>query len=185
MDFLIVLLVAISLSIDTFAISVASGLSYQQITFLEACKIAITLAFFQTMMPLAGWAFGEQIKPYIEHIDHWIAFGLLLFLGLKMIRESFKLQEQKSFNPLHPLTLLTMAIATSVDALAVGFTFSIIYIPIIISAAIIGIVTYLASMLGILVGKKIMLKNTAWIDIFGGIILIGIGSKILIEHLNF
>ncbi|MCX7861774.1 MAG: manganese efflux pump MntP family protein [Bacteroidales bacterium] len=184
MEFLIVFLIAISLSIDTFAISIASGLAYQEIKFFEACKIAITLAFFQTMMPLAGWAFGEQIKPYIEHIDHWIAFALLLLLGLKMIRESFKIKEQKTFNPLHPLTLLTIAIATSIDALAVGFTFSIIYVPIFIATIFIGFVTYLASMLGILIGKKILIKNTAWVDILGGIILIGIGSKILIEHLS-
>ncbi len=184
MDFLIVLLIAISLSFDTFAISISSGLVYQQIKFFEASKIAITLAFFQTMMPLAGWGFGEQIRPYIEPFDHWIAFVLLLFLGFKMLREAFKIKEKKDFNPLHSLTLLTMAIATSIDALAVGFTFSIINIPILYSALIIGFVTYFASMLGIFIGKKISFKNSSWIEVIGGIILIIIGTKILIEHLN-
>lgn len=184
MDFLIVFLVAISLSFDTFAISISSGLAYQQISFAEACKIAITLAFFQTMMPLAGWGFGEQVQPYIEPIDHWIAFFLLAFLGIKMFREAFKIKQQKSFNPLNPLTLLTMAIATSLDALAVGFTFSIIQIPILYSALIIGFVTYLSSMVGILIGKKVSFKNSSWIDAAGGIILILIGTKILFEHLN-
>ncbi len=184
MEFIIVFLIAVSLSFDTFAISISSGLAYQQIKFFEACKIAITLSFFQTMMPLAGWSFGEHIYTYIEPIDHWIAFSLLIFLGLKMFREAIKAKEYKNFNPLRPLTLLTMAIATSIDALAVGFTFSIINVPILYSALIIGFVTYLASMLGILIGKKVTFKNSSWIDAIGGFILILIGVKILIEHLN-
>jgi len=184
MDFLIILIVAISLSFDTFAISVSSGIANQEIKFWEACKIALTLAFFQTLMPFAGWSFGIQIRSYIEHIDHWIAFGLLLFLGLKMIREAFKKNEQKEFNPLHPFTLITIAIATSIDALAVGFTFSLINIPIIISGIIIGGVTYIASMTGILIGKSLKTKNPAIIDVIGGIILIALGTKILIEHLS-
>ncbi len=184
MDFFVIFLVALSLSIDTFAISVSSGLAYQEITFLEACKIAITLAFFQTMMPLAGWGLGEQIKVYIESFDHWIAFILLFILGIKMISEAFKENEEKQFNPLNPFTMITMAIATSIDALAVGFTFSLIYLPIIYSAVIIGFVTYFASMLGILLGKKVTFKNTRWIDLLGGVILISIGIKILLEHIN-
>jgi len=184
MDFFIIFIVAISLSFDTFAISVSSGIAYQEITFWEACKIALTLAFFQTLMPFAGWGFGIQIRSYIENIDHWIAFGLLLFLGLKMIREAFKNKEDKEFNPLKPLTLLTIAIATSIDALTVGFTFSLINIPIIIAGFVIGSVTYIASMTGILVGKSLKTKNPAIIDVIGGLILIALGTKILIEHLS-
>ncbi len=184
MDFFIIFIVAISLSFDTFAISVSSGIARQEIEFLEACKIALTLAFFQTLMPFAGWGFGIQIRTYIENFDHWIAFGLLLFLGIKMIREAFKKGEEKEFDPLKPLTLITIAIATSIDALAVGFTFSIMNIPIIIAGLVIGFVTYLASMTGILVGKNLKTKNPGLIDVIGGLILIGLGAKILIEHLS-
>jgi len=184
MDFFIIFIVAISLSFDTFAISVSSGIAYQQIKFWEACKIALTLAFFQTLMPFAGWGLGIQIRAYIENFDHWIAFSLLLFLGLKMIHEAFKKEDEKDFNPLKPLTLITIAIATSIDALAVGFTFSIINIPIILAGFVIGFVTYIASMTGILVGKSLKTKNPGLIDVIGGLFLIGLGTKILIEHLS-
>lgn len=184
MDFFIIFIVAISLSFDTFAISISSGIAYQKIKFWEACKIALTLAFFQTLMPFAGWGFGVQIRAYIENIDHWIAFGLLLFLGIKMIREAFKNDEKKEFNPLHPFTLITIAIATSIDALAVGFTFSLINIPIVIAGLVIGFITYIASMTGILIGKSLKIKNPGLIDIIGGLILISLGTKILIEHLS-
>jgi putative Mn2+ efflux pump MntP len=184
MDLFIIIIVAIGLSIDTFAVSISSGIAYQEISFFNACKIALTLAFFQTMMPFAGWGLGEQLRVYIASFDHWIAFGLLSVLGLKMMVSSLKKHEDKKFNPLHPLTLFTISIATSIDALAVGFTFAIVQIPILYAGFIIGSVTYIASMLGILIGKKLKSKNSALVEIIGGLILIGIGIKILIEHLS-
>ncbi len=184
MDWLVIFLVALSLCFDTFAVSVSSGMSLQKINFANACKIALTLAFFQTLMPFIGWGLGEQFKSIISTFDHWIAFALLLIIGLKMIIESRKKEEEKKFNPLHPLTLITISLATSIDALAVGFTFSIIHISIVYAGIIIGFVTYLASMLGILFGKKLKTKNPSSIEIIGGLILIGLGVKILIEHLT-
>ncbi len=182
MDLFVIVLVAITLGFDSFAVSVSSGLAYQKITFFEASKIALTLAFFQTMMPFAGWVFGEQIKLIIEPYDHWIAFIILLILGIKMIKEVFKQKEERNFNPLDPLTLLSIAIATSIDALAVGFTFSIIELSIFVAGFIIGAVTYFLSMLGILIGKKMKIKNSQILEVIGGLILIGLGTKILIEH---
>ena len=131
------------------------------------------------------WLILLAIKEYIESIDHWIAFGLLSLLGLKMIIESFKKEEEKAFNPLNPWIILGMAVATSIDALVVGLSFSIINLLILISALIIGFVTFMASMLGILFGKKAGNRFGKKIEILGGFILIGIGLKILIEHLYF
>lgn len=185
MDYLIIVLVAIGLCFDTFAVSISSGIAKQEIVFRDALKIAFTLAFFQGLMPLAGWGLGEQIKIYLSKYDHWVAFTILFILGLKMIIESFKHDEKKEYNPLNPWILISMAIATSIDALAVGFSFSIISIPIFISAFIIGFVTFLASMLGILFGKKTGKNFGNKIEIIGGAILIIIGIKIIIEHLYF
>lgn len=184
MDFFIIFLVAISLSFDTFAISVSSGLACQQIKFLETCKIALTLGFFHALMPLSGWFLGTKMGSYIANFDHWIAFGLLLFLGIKMIREAVKRVKEKKFDPLKPFTLLIIAFATSIDALTVGFTFSLMHISIIITALVIGFVTFIASMTGIFIGKNFKTKTPELLDIIGGIILIGIGVKILIEHLS-
>jgi len=184
MDFLIILLISISLSFDSFAISISSGLAYQEISFKEASKIAITLAIFQTIMPIIGWLLGEQVKIFIENFDHWIAFTLLSILGIKIIYEAFKKEDKKNFNPMKTIAILTMAIATSIDAFAIGFTIALIKLPIIISSLTIGFVTYIVSMLGILIGKKTFIKNKFIIDILGGTILILIGIKILLEHLN-
>jgi len=184
MEYIIIFLVALGLCFDTFAVSISSGIAKQNIIFTDALKIALTLAFFQGVMPLAGWSLGEQVKSIISNIDHWVAFTILFVLGLKMILESFKNEKKKEINPLNPLYLIGIAIATSLDALAVGFSFSIISIPIIISAIIIGAVTFFASMLGILFGKKTGKNFGNKVEIIGGIILIAIGIKILIQHLT-
>ena len=185
MDYLIILLIALGLCFDTFAVSVSSGIAKQEIRFFDACKIAIILAIFQGGMPVLGWLLGEQVKHLISEFDHWIVFGILFILGLKMIVESFKKEETKKFNPLNIWVMITMAIATSIDALAVGISFSIINVSIIITAIIIGSVTYIASMLGILFGKKTGSYYGKKMEIIGGLILIGIGIKILIQHLYY
>ena len=183
MEYLIIILLALGLCFDTFAVSVSSGIAKQEITFLDACKIAILLAIFQGGMPLIGWFLGEQVKLLIAEFDHWVVFGILLLLGLKMIYESFKKEEIKSFNPLNFWIMTSMAVATSIDALAVGISFSLINVSILITTFIIGSVTYLASMLGILLGKKTGSFYGKKMEIIGGIILIGIGVKILYQHL--
>ena len=184
MEILTVFLLAIGLSFDSFAVSVCSGLNPPHIRFFQAAKIAIFLALFQALMPLIGWLVGNSMKSLIEPVDHWIAFGLLSMIGGKMIIESFINSEEREIkNPLHLKVILTLSVATSIDALAVGFSFSTILDKILFAVFVIGAVTFIASMLGILLGKKTGPKTNKYAEIIGGAILIIIGMKILIEHL--
>lgn len=183
MEIATIFLLAIGLSFDSFAVSVCSGLNLPHIRFFQAAKIAIFLALFQGLMPLAGWLVGNSIKTLIEPVDHWIAFGLLSLIGGKMIIESFiDSEERKIKNPLHLKVILMLSVATSIDALAVGFSFATILEKILFAVLIIGAVTFIASMLGILLGKKTGPKINRFAEILGGAILIFIGTKILIEH---
>ena len=146
-------------------------------------KIAFSLAFFQGLMPLIGWMAGKGISRYLSDYDHWIAFVLLLFIGLRMMWESQKAEENKTFNPLNIWYIIYMSVATSIDALIVGLSFAFFKTDIYASIIIIGIVTFIAAMLGILFGKKAGAHIGKRMEILGGIILIIIGFKILIEHL--
>lgn len=186
MEIVTILLLAISLSFDSFAVSVCSGLNLPHIRFLQAAKIAVFLALFQAFMPLIGWLLGNSIKSLIEPVDHWIAFGLLSLIGGKMIIESFISSESREIkNPLHIKVILLLSVATSIDALAVGFSFATLIEKILVPVIIIGIVTFIASMLGILLGKKTGPTFNKYAEILGGLILIIIGSKILIEHILY
>lgn len=193
MEFITLFFLALSLSFDSFAVSVSSGLMLPGIRFFKACIIAFSLAFFQAVMPLIGWLAGISIREYLGEYDHWIAFGLLSALGIKMIIESLKSEEQRNnFHPLKPVVLLTMSIATSIDALIVGVSFAFIETPdqplwlaILLPVFVIGSVTFIMSMLGILFGKKAGSKLGKRMEMLGGVILIGIGLKILFEHLWF
>ncbi len=183
MELLTVFLLAVGLSFDSFAVSVCSGLNLPKIRFFQAAKIALFLAFFQASMPLIGWLLGNSIKSLIEPVDHWIAFGLLLLIGGKMIIESLAGSEEREIkNPLHLRVILLLSLATSIDALAVGFSFATLLDKILIAVLIIGSVTFIASMLGILLGKKTGPRINRYAEIFGGFILIFIGSKIVFEH---
>jgi len=185
MEILTIILIAISLSFDTFAVSISSGLVLKKIDFYNATKIAVTLAVFQAVMPLIGWLAGSGIKSYAESFDHWIAFGILGLLGGKMIYESFKTDpEDRSFNPLDIKVMIGMAIATSIDALVVGFSFALLNYQILFSIAIIGVVTYIVAMLGMLFGKNIGSRIGRRMEVLGGLMLIIIGLKILFEHLS-
>lgn len=185
MNYYTILILAIGLSFDSFAVSVTSGLNLPRIRFFQAVKMAITLAVFQAIMPLLGWLFGSTIKEQIAPIDHWIAFGLLALVGGKMIIESFTTSgDEKIKDPLRMKVILLLALATSIDALAVGFSFSIYLDKIFWAIFIIGSITFIASMTGILIGKKTGPKINKYAEIIGGLILFGIGCKILIEHLT-
>jgi putative Mn2+ efflux pump MntP len=185
MEFFTIFIIAIGLSFDTFAVSISSGLILRKIDFFNATKIAITLAVFQAGMPLIGWLAGSGIKSYAESFDHWIAFGILSLLGGKMIYESFTSHpESRQFNPLELKVMVGMAVATSIDALIVGFSFALLNFKIFFSIGIIGAVTYIVAMLGMLFGKKIGASLGRRMEILGGIMLILIGLKILIEHLS-
>ena len=183
LEFITIFLIAIGLCFDSFAVSVSSGLMMKHISFLDAMKISFSLAFFQGIMPLLGWLAGKRISGYLSNYDHWIAFGLLVIIGLRMIWESQKPEENKSFNPLNIWFIIYMSIATSIDALIVGLSFAFLKTNIYVSIIIIGIVTFIAAMLGILFGKKAGTQFGKKMEILGGIILIVIALKILIEHL--
>jgi len=184
MEILMVIFLAIGLSFDSFAVSVCSGLNLPQIRFHQAAKIALFLALFQGLMPLLGWMIGNSMKSLIEPIDHWLAFGLLTLIGGKMITESFINSEDREIkNPLLIRVILMLSLATSIDALAVGFSFATLLDKILFAALIIGMVTFVASMLGILLGKKTGPRINRYAEITGGLIRIFIGFKILIEHM--
>jgi manganese efflux pump family protein len=185
MELFTLLLIAIGLSFDTFAVSVSTGLIISSIRFWQAVKVAIILTIFQSLMPFLGWLAGKQVAQFISSYDHWFAFILLGILGLKMIFESFKEDKGKNTgNPLKMSVIIGMAIATSIDALIVGVSFAFIHMNIYMSVIIIGSVTFIVAMLGMLFGKKVGGRSGKKMEIFGGIILIGIGLKILISHLN-
>jgi putative Mn2+ efflux pump MntP len=182
------LLIAFSLSFDSFAVSVCSGLSLcrKHLKWTDALKISLTLAVFQGTMPVFGWLLGTSVKGYIEKADHWIAFGLLVFLGVRMIVEGrIPVQQKKIKNPTQWRVIIPMAIATSIDAFAVGISFSFFYENIIFPAILIGLVTLVVSLSGIYMGRKAGTNLAGKAEIAGGVILIIIGLKILIEHLYF
>lgn len=186
MDFLTILIIAVGLSMDSFAVSITSGLVLNTIKFKDAVKIAFSLALFQAVMPSIGWIIGMRIQSYIESFDHWIAFGLLFIVGAKMIIESFKTEEEdKNFNPLNIKVLLMISLATTIDALVVGISFAFIEYRWFWSGMIIGVTTFIISMLGILFGKKIGHRLGNKMEIAGGLILILLGVKILAEHLGY
>ncbi len=177
-------LIAIGLSFDSFAASVSLGVMRREIRFLQACKVAFVLAFFQALFPLIGWFIGSSLKNLIADFDHWVAFGLLAFIGVRMILEGIRYQEEnRLFDPFNLKVLVGISIATSIDALVVGLSFGLVNTLIILPVLVIGSVTFVASMLGLLFGKKIPADKSHRSIIIGGIILILIGFKILVEHL--
>lgn len=186
MELVSIFLIAIGLSVDSFAASVCSGLAIKEIRFSQAVRIAFFLAIFQGGMPIIGWFVGWEIHSLIKDFDHWIAFILLTGLGSKMIYESLtNHEEEQKFNPLKLSVLLGISVATSIDALVIGFSMALIEVIIWIPAIIITLVTFIASMLGMLLGKKIGSSTSKKFEIIGGIVLILIGLRILIEHLFF
>ena len=177
-----ILLTGFALSMDAFAVSVTKGMTLKKINLSIATKIAFLFGLFQAVMPLIGWLFGMNFELYIRSIDHWIAVVLLSFLGIKMIIEAIKNDDNDNSTYLDNKELIILSIATSIDALAVGVTFAFLNIDIIPICVSIGVITFLVCFIGVLIGKKIgsVFKNYA--QIIGGIILILIGLNILNEH---
>ena len=185
-DFLILFLIASGLAMDCFAVSIATGFIHKEIKFFPAFKIAFAFAFFQALMPAIGWLFGISIERYVRDIDHWLAFVLLAGIGVKMIYESFKPAEKKKhYNPEKKRIILGLSIATSIDAFAIGVSFAFIYSNFLVyPLAVIGIITFLYSISGIFLGKKFGYLLGTRAEMIGGIVLIIIAVKILIEHLT-
>ncbi|MDX9941591.1 MAG: manganese efflux pump MntP family protein [Bacteroidales bacterium] len=183
MHFIEIILIGLGLSFDTFAVSVSTGLTVNQIRFWQGVKVALVLAFFQGLMPLLGWLGGQVVEGYLRQLDHWIAFVLLAGLGLKILVDSFRESETKKLNPMVPAVLLGMAIATSIDALVVGVSLAFLEVDIWYAVAIIGFITFLASMLGMLLGKNVNGRFGKRVEVLGGLILVMIGLRILLSHL--
>lgn len=182
-------LLAISLAIDCFTVSVASGVILRKIHWRTFFVMAFFFGFFQAMMPLIGWLGASRFRHLIEDYDHWIAFGLLAFLGIRMIREYFKEGEEHSFDPTRLKVVLALSVATSIDALAVGVSFAFTGYTVLSSLSYpllaIGIASFVISLAGSLMGIFFGKRFHFRMELLGGLVLIGIGVKILIEHLFF
>lgn len=183
-------LTGVGLAMDAFAVSVCKGLSMKKIRYGHAVVIALFFGGFQALMPFLGWALGTQFKDYIISIDHWIAFVLLAIIGGKMLKEAFSadkeeaVQECEQGERMNYKELFLLAIATSIDALAVGVTFAFLNVNIYLAITIIGVVTFLLAFVGVVIGNIFGSKYEKGAQIVGGAILIGIGLKILLEHLG-
>lgn len=183
-QFFQIVLIAVGLAADSFAVSVSSGAIIEKLRLRHAMRIALFLGFFQGLMPWIGWKAGILASSVIRSFDHWLAFAILCFIGGKMIYESRRLKEdvEVASNPLHLYVLFCLAIATSIDALAVGVTFSFLDIAIMEPVIIIGVVTFVFSLAGTYIGEYFGHIFEDKIEMAGGLILIAIGCKILIEH---
>ena len=169
---------------DSFAVSVGCGLAEQKISFTHAAKISFSFAFFQGLLPVFGWFMGTEVREYVEQVDHWIAVSLLLFLGGKMILQRFKQTKNENLSDIYSWKhIITLSIATSIDALVVGFSFALASTSNILSGAlIIGAVTFFFAMLGIRIGKDVGETFGPKVELLGGVILILIGVRILVQH---
>lgn len=180
-------LVAVGLSMDAFAVAICKGLGMKRLDFGQACLIALFFGGFQALMPAIGWLLGSQFAHIVEPVDHWIAFFLLAFIGGKMLVEALRGddEEETDNGPLDLRELLMLAIATSIDALAVGITFAFLQMDIVFPVLFIGVTTFVLSLAGVAIGNQFGSRWEKPSTIAGGIVLICIGCKILLEHLGF
>ena len=184
MNFVDILFLAVGLAMDAFAVSVCSGTKKEIRGFRPAFRLSFHFGLFQFLMPLAGWLTGFYIQRYIENFSHWIAFGLLAFVGIRMIKSGIEKDDNlTNTNPSKGMNLIMLSIATSIDALAVGFSLAVVNVEILYPALIIGIITAGISLIGLEIGYRLGTKFGKKMEIAGGIVLISIGLKILLEHL--
>ena len=183
MGFIELLLIAVGLSMDAFAVSVCKGLSVKKVGVKHAALAGLYFGGFQFLMPVIGYLLGFRFESVIESIDHWVAFVLLAFIGGNMIKESLGKAEELN-DDFGVKTMLLMAIATSIDALAVGITFAFLEVQILPAAGLIGVTTFLLSFVGIYIGNAFGARYKSKAELAGGIILVVIGVKILLEHLG-
>lgn len=174
---------AVGLSMDAFAVSVCKGLSVKKVTWKEAGTVGIYFGGFQALMPLIGYFLGIKFQSLISNVDHWIAFVLLGFIGFNMIKEA-RGEEEKVSQSFCMREMLPLAVATSIDALAVGVTFAFLQVDIVPAVCLIGCVTFGFSAAGIWIGNLFGSRYKTWSEIAGGVILIAMGVKILLEHLG-
>ncbi len=184
MDFITLLGIALALAMDAFAVAIGVSLTVAPLTGRHFFRLGFHFGLFQALMPVIGWLAGITVQKQLAAFDHWLAFGLLAFVGSKMIHEALKDEEQrKTGDPTRGLSLVVLSVATSIDALAVGLSLGMLGVSIWRPAAVIGLVAGLLTLIGMLLGRRI---GSLWgrkVEVLGGLILIGIGCKILFEHL--
>ena len=185
MNFLNIFLTGFALSMDAFAVSVCKGLAMPKCTFKKAAIVGLWFGGFQALMPAIGYVLGAQFQETIASIDHWIAFVLLALIGGNMIHEALDNDEEEADASLDVKTMFLLAVATSIDALAIGITFAFLKVNIIPAVCFIGIVTFIISFAGVKIGNVFGVRYKNKAEIVGGIILILLGLKILLEHLGF
>ena len=179
------IVIAAGLSMDAFAVSICKGLSVRRLRPRHNIICGVYFGGFQALMPVAGWLLGRQFESLIKSIDHWIAFALLVLIGANMIREAVKNEEENLNDSFSPKTMLPRAVATSIDALAVGVTFAFLDVAIVPAVSIIGVTTFIFSVAGVKIGNVFGAKYKSKAELVGGIVLVAMGIKILIEHLFF
>ena len=184
MGFWELLLLAVGLSMDAFAVSICKGLAMDRVTLKKACIPGLWFGGFQGAMPLLGWLLGSRFTSYITSVDHWIAFVLLGILGFNMLREAKNGEAEEADASLGFRVMLAMAVATSIGALAVGITFAFLEVNILPAVSFIALVTFLFSAVGVKIGSLFGTRFKAKAEALGGIILILLGVKILLEHLG-
>ncbi len=186
MGFLNILFIALGLAMDAFAVSIASGIAMKTLHIRRAFTIALFFGAFQAFMPVIGWYSGLSLKDVVSSYDHWIAFLLLTAIGVKMIYEARKIEETESeIEVMSIYVLFVLSIATSIDALAVGLGFAFLDISIVTPVIVIGVVTFILSCIGVVIGGRVGHLFEKKIEVAGGIILIVIGIRILLEHLGY
>lgn len=179
-----IVLIGLGLAMDAFAVAICKGLSMKKMNWKNAIIIALYFGIFQALMPVIGYFLGTTFSSFVENIDHWVAFILLSIIGGNMIKESFDSECEKRNDKVNFKTMVVLAIATSIDALAVGITFAFFKVNIIIAVSMIGIITFILSLIGVKIGNRFGDKFQNKAELMGGIILIIIGLKILLEHLG-
>ena len=184
MDILELLLIAVGLSMDAFAVSICKGLSVQRLKPRHYLLTGAWFGGFQALMPLLGWLLGVRFQGMIVSIDHWIAFILLGMIGFNMVRESRGGEAEELDSSFRPGAMLPLAVATSIDALAVGVTFAFLGVRILPAVGLIGLTTFLFSAAGVKAGSIFGSRYKSWAELAGGVVLILMGTKILLEHLG-
>jgi putative Mn2+ efflux pump MntP len=184
MSFITIIILAVGLGVDAFSVAIGIGASNDKKSWAPVLRLAAAFGIFQFIMPIIGWLAGLTVVEIIASFDHWIAFSLLTLVGGKMIWEGFeKESDEEKADQTRGWPLLLLSIATSIDALAVGFSFSVLKNPILFPALIIGIICFVMTTVGMIFGKALAKIFGKKVEIFGGIVLIAIGVKILIDHL--
>lgn len=178
------IIIAIGLSMDAFAVAICKGLSLNKLKLKNILMVAFFFGLFQAAMPLIGYFLGLQFKSYIQSIDHWISFILLCVIGLKMIKEALSEKEEYKCDLFNLTNILILSLATSIDALAVGVTFAFLSVQILPAVLLIGSITFLLSAIGVKIGHVFGNRFQSKAELAGGLILIFMGTKILIQHLE-